>query len=288
MSQYQLNVNGVIDLYTYTPPLPEYKIISLGYRCSVAGILKKLGLKHESFPFDWLISRLSVIRHCIEDDFQEFLRVENYQRKHTLTFPHIDATDNCICEEDLWANMYYQPAHIPNPIHTYQYHFAMNHHNIVEKNADFEYFKRCVQRLRTELNSKTSKMFVHITPLYTIESYQKSACNIVNECCKFQTFLETIGQQQCQDGIEFEDGECDERGIAPYTVRSLYFVMVLDNLESTPTLTILHEHINDPIYKHKIYVLKTNCEFIDTGETFMGNYRAEEELIGNSIRRFST
>ena len=35
--------------------------VSFGYRCSCAGILKDLGLKHESYPFDWLISNLSVI-----------------------------------------------------------------------------------------------------------------------------------------------------------------------------------------------------------------------------------
>ena len=270
-----------VDFNISTPPLPEYKIISLGYRCTVAGILKKLGLKHESFPFDWLISRLSVIQHCIQDDFREFLNTENYQQKHTRTFSRIDIiTEGLICDEDIWANMYYQPIEMPNPIHTYHYRLALNHHNIVGNVAHYEYFKRCVQRLRNELNTKTSKMFVHITPVFTIDCFQNCGINIVKECHDFQEFLES------NEGWQEEGGE-EGAEQHSFTIRSLYFIMVLDNLESTPTLTILHENIDNPIFKHKIYLIKTNYNLRDAGETFMGDYGEEEELIGTCIRRFS-
>ena len=39
--------------------------------------------------------------------------------------------------------------------------------------------------------------------------------------------------------------------------------------------------------KCKIYVLYTNIDFIDAGETFMGNYNEEEEMIKNTILHFS-
>ena len=61
------------------------KIISFGYRCSSAGFLKKLGLKNESYPFDWLISRLFVIKHCVESNFTVFLNLEKFEKKQCNT-----------------------------------------------------------------------------------------------------------------------------------------------------------------------------------------------------------
>jgi hypothetical protein len=49
--------------------------VSLGYRCSSAALLKKLQLKNESYPFDWLVSRLSVIEDSIQSGFKEFLNI---------------------------------------------------------------------------------------------------------------------------------------------------------------------------------------------------------------------
>jgi hypothetical protein len=61
--------------------LPKKTLFSLGFRCSSASLIKSLGLKNESYPFDWLVSRLSVIQHCIESDFVEFLNLDNYKRQ---------------------------------------------------------------------------------------------------------------------------------------------------------------------------------------------------------------
>jgi len=275
-----VNVSVHQTLNITTPPLPEYKIISFGYRCSVAGILKKLGLKHESFPFDWLVSRLSVIKHCIEDDFQEFLKLENYQERYACTFGHMNTTDRYVCDEHMLVNMFYQPFYNTNPTNAYQYHLAMNHHNIMEKPSDYEYYKRCVERFRNEFTAKTSKMFVHVTPLYTLENYQLLANDIKKDCQGFQVFLENkIENLHSSEGIVGE--------YLNFTIRSLYFIMVLDNLENEPIITLLEEDVEHPKYKHKIYLLKTNYNFIDAGETFLGDYKREQELIENSIRRFS-
>ena len=67
------------------------QFFSFGYRCSSAGILKSMQLKYESFPFDWLISRLDVIKHCLQDDFREFLNQSNYVRKYSKTYEMIDS-----------------------------------------------------------------------------------------------------------------------------------------------------------------------------------------------------
>lgn len=307
-----------------TPPLPEYKIISLGYRCTVAGILKKMGLKHESYPFDWIISRLSVIKHCIEDDFKEFLRVENYQERFTKTFSHINTTTGWSIDEHLKANIFYQPKMIfpshatensptlrsGEAMNSYHYHLAMNHHNINDP-KDYHYYTRCVERFRNEMKSNTSKMFVHISQLFTIEHYEANCQNILQECRDFQDFLQKKILQntksgECSDSpaeridgnlstlhqnisgnVPPEEYSKEQQLSGDVTIRSMYFIMLLDNLETSPNLTIIDESIENPTFKHKIYLLKTNHEFMDAGETFMGNYNQEQELIENSILRFS-
>ena len=52
------------------------KYISLGYFCSVATDLEKLGLRSESSPFDWLISDFEGVITLIENHFADFLAYE--------------------------------------------------------------------------------------------------------------------------------------------------------------------------------------------------------------------
>ena len=50
--------------------------ISLGYFCSIAIDLEKLGLRKESSPFDWTISDLVGVIYAIENNFNGFLEEE--------------------------------------------------------------------------------------------------------------------------------------------------------------------------------------------------------------------
>lgn len=50
--------------------------ISLGYFCSIAMDLEKLGLRTESSPFDWLISDFEGVIRAIRDHFEDFLSPE--------------------------------------------------------------------------------------------------------------------------------------------------------------------------------------------------------------------
>ena len=87
---------------------PTY--ISLGYRCSTAGILKRLGLKHESFPFDWMISRLPIIKDCIETRFAYFIDPKWYVKKQTHTTHYHKGTTPVpmkICDETIYENVHY-------------------------------------------------------------------------------------------------------------------------------------------------------------------------------------
>ena len=63
------------------------KYISLGYFCSVAIELEKLGLRSESSPFDWVISDFEGVMMAIQEQFSNFLDYEYLQQdksKHEI------------------------------------------------------------------------------------------------------------------------------------------------------------------------------------------------------------
>ena len=258
-------------------PLPEYKIISLGFRCSVAGMIKKMGLKTESHPFDWLISRLHVIRHCIETKFTFFLDREQYIKLYTKTFEHKESKEHFICDEHIIMNRYYQPeTNLECPMNTYKYNLAMNHRNLVENQADYDYYIRCVERFKQVIQSKENKMYVYVSPLYTMEDFHVQTDVILQEIHDFQSFL--------QKQIEFDEFIETEH---PQIIRSLYFIMIKNELNTKPHITVLHDNETGYHYKYKILLLQTNNGFLDAGETFMGNYYEEQNIIENNILHFS-
>jgi len=249
------------------PPSPFFttenipKIFSLGFRCSSAAILKRMGLKHESFPFDWLISRLSVIRHCMETDFTEFLNLSNYQRKYSNTYEMADSRSGFICDEHLMVNLYYQPVDQPDPENTYKWYLAMNHHNILEQ-KDTEYYERCVQRYRELMTFDEPKIYLHICPLITLEKYNTTKENIFHELTSFDNFI-----------YNFTNG----------TSLGLFFIMVRDDTgEHSKNSGLFFTSLKT---NTKIYIIYTNNQFIDAGESFMGNCHEEREYIEQVIRK---
>lgn len=73
--------------------------ISLGYFCSIASELEKLGLRTESSPFDWVISDFKGVIMALENHFSEYLdynflsqNIENHavymNVKYNISFYH--------------------------------------------------------------------------------------------------------------------------------------------------------------------------------------------------------
>jgi hypothetical protein len=232
--------------------------ISFGYRCSSASFLTKKGIRTCSMPFDWLVSRLSVIQHCIENQFQEFLTVSNYEKKFTKTFYHSNSTDNSqfICDEIVYVNNYYQPQTNPNPLNTYQYYLGINHRTITEP-EDIEYYKRCISRLYECLRTSSphKKIYLHIAPVMTKEHWNQNEQSIMEEAIEFNQF------------------------IMNQSVNPLYgviFFLILGTTDETKILKM------KDIENTKIYIMETNSRFVDGGECFMGE-NANEMLLINSI-----
>jgi hypothetical protein len=257
-----------------TPPIPEHKIFSVGFRCSSAGILKNMGLKTESYPFDWLISRLDVIIDCMETDFHHFLNTSNYKFKHTKTYGHMETiTDNYICDEHLYVNMHYQPLYKFNEQNSYQYHLALNHYNITNSD-DHLYFVRCINRFNLMMQSTQHKTYLHISPLF-VNNIEQNINEYKNQCIKFHDYM----QQYHDKLMVYNDNIC--------IISGLFFILVKDLLEDTSKMQILHEWIKPNYGKCKIILLMTNHSFIDGGETFMGNHHEEEEIIKHNILHYS-
>jgi hypothetical protein len=108
---------------------------SLGPQCHSTNILRRLNLKKESYPFDWIFSNLKNVEHAIKDDFKIFL----------------DET-------------YYTNPDVLSKTQRHSYYFEngatmFNHHNPRNK-EHYDYFVRCVNRFNTLLIEKEYKLFV--------------------------------------------------------------------------------------------------------------------------------
>ena len=191
---------------------PKTRFISFGYRCSSAGILKQLQIKTESHPFDWLVSRLPIIQHCLETDFQYFIQdISNtYCLHHTQTI-HYEDTPFLICDETVYYNTYYANYPLPSyhttlplsmPKDTYSYPLLMNHHKIMEQEVQ-SYFQRCIGRLQSILSSPENKMYLYIHPALSLLEWNTHHCELIHELLAFQLFLQTRYPQTYPKGLLF-------------------------------------------------------------------------------------
>jgi hypothetical protein len=46
--------------------------LTMGHDCSPAGVLRELHLREFALPFDWIVSNISTIQTCLEDNFNKF------------------------------------------------------------------------------------------------------------------------------------------------------------------------------------------------------------------------
>jgi hypothetical protein len=228
---------------------------SLGFRCSSASILKRLNLKHESYPFDWLVSNLDTVKHCLEDGFTQFLKQDNYERKYTNTYELAESHDGFICDEHIMANMFYQPPNMQTEENTYKWALAMNHHNIKESNDDYEYYSRCVKRMESMLQNPTKKTFIHIAPAMKLTTYTENIQTILKQMIDFDDFMAKKTEN----------------------INGLFFILI----KGVP--------YEDPrcLYKtdkgSKIWEIKVADGFVDAGENFMGDCDKVIEFIQNTI-----
>lgn len=64
--------------------------ISLGYFCEVAKDLEELGLRDASSPFDWCISDFEGVIKAINNNFEDFMNLENLQQSVRFRQHYLD------------------------------------------------------------------------------------------------------------------------------------------------------------------------------------------------------
>lgn len=146
--------------------------------------LKQLNLKTESYPFDWVVSKLDTIKDCIETKFVHFLNVDNYITQQTETVNQIDDVKVYIGNEEIQVNTYYEKG----PNHTYNYQLALTHHNL--KN-DIDYFQRCIQRFYELLESDVQKCYLYFHPIMGIRDFEEQKESLLNQFDEFHKYITT-------------------------------------------------------------------------------------------------
>jgi hypothetical protein len=228
-------------------------IIPLGHRCSTTGFIKELNYRTESYPFDWVISKLDTIQHCIETNFIEFINKSNYK---LITCPSHNNLDGKIIpiqggKECVLLNTFYQEQY---PLEsTYTLKLALVHHDIF---ADgYDYFQRCIERFKVKMNDSDKKILLYFHPYLGQIEYSKNEVSILESIVNFFNFIQAVYSN----------------------VYGLFFIIMQGKYTK---LTILYTLPDITIYK-----LETNPDFIDRGTIWEGTCTDEFNIVSNIIRQ---
>ncbi len=238
--------------------------IPFGHRCSSAALLDRCQLNSESLPFDSLVCQLSVIKDCLENDFKEFLDIQNYIEADTLTVNTIDGVVEECCREIVRVNRHYEDANKPvagadlTDSSTYHLQLAMTHHDLSSA-QDYEAFSRRIARLHKVLEQSGKKIYVYIHPIMGIHDYNGQKSDLIDIFTAFSEFM----AKRCVN------------------ISGLFFILVkLNNCADEETsIRILKNDLCS------IYVIYANKDFIDAGGPFSGNCEGEIKVMTDIIRQ---
>ena len=229
-------------------------IFSVGHRCTSTSLIKEMRQKFETYPFDWVVSKLDVLVHCIETDFEEYLRMENYLDMRTETFNLCDDVKTHVCYENILYNKYYEDEYmveskVENKIGTYGMKLAMTHHDI-RTSKDYQYFQRCIQRFKKILSLPHQKFYLYVHPIMGANDYEAQVTNgtLLNYFNAFTEYLIT-------------------RTINSF---GIYFVVV-KNEAKKGSVEVLFE-TEDLI----VYAMHTNNNLVDGGGVYSGDFYTEQ------------
>ena len=158
----------------------EYNFITLGFNCAPAIILKELGLRRCSLPFDWVVTNNMQIINCIEDDFQKFhknleftLNNHWFIDDYGIQYPH----DYPVDEDDVIVS-----------------NWKDFHQDVIYK------YKRRIERFKTILTSPTPIISLYLGPIkyalklkkYIDNKYNKNLIFIVATYEKNLPYMDNV------------------------------------------------------------------------------------------------
>ena len=231
-----------------------FKIISVGYRCISASFLQLLGIKTESYPFDWLVSSLSTVQHCIETNFIHFLQPNNYITRQTETSNTTDDSKFYFFHETTHINTFYNPDIHDNTgdIQTYRLSMGLNHYD-VRNPMDYEYYQRCIQRLYNFFHIENiSKYYLYFHPIMGIHDFHRTQEDLLKEIETFHAFM-----------------------LSRTNIFGICFILIKHNHQDPhPTSVVWKETPTSTIF-----LLYCNEQFADAGAPFMGDHDTEKNEV---------
>ena len=238
--------------------------IALGHRCSAAAILDRCQLAAESLPFDSVVSKLAVIKDCLDTDFKEFLNVRNYTTVQTTTVNITDGVVQEILTEWPSVNRHYEEANRPVAgqdligSSTYHLQLALTHHDL-SGSEDYAGFTRRIRRLTDVLTQGRKKVCLYIHPVMGIEDYARRKTDLLDEFTSFSAFL----AQRYSN------------------VSGLFFVLVKlrGPVPEENSVLVLKNALCS------VYVIYANEDFIDANAPFSGNCERETQTMMNIVQR---
>jgi hypothetical protein len=135
-------------------------IYSLGSRCQNSLILKEYKLRDFSGFFDFMnIEKVSILKHILEDDFNEFFKSENINTFDFSITTYDPETNEMLPHSIRSSNKFYQPDDYLNS------HYALCPHYDLKNQKDVDHLLRCVRRF---------KNLKHFNPIlnYTYNSWE--------------------------------------------------------------------------------------------------------------------
>lgn len=241
--------------------------IALGHRCSAAAILDRCRLAGASFPFDGIVSKLSVIRDCLETDFQELLDVRHYVKVSTKTVNVIDGVVQELLTESPWVNRHYQAASGAGGggdltgSSTYHLQLALTHHDLSSP-QDYASFTRKIRRLREALAQGRKKVGLYVHPIMGINDFVTHKSALLDEFTRFSAFLSHRYANIC--GLFFILVKIRDGVGAVVPERSSTLILKTDSCS--------------------VHVIYTNRDFIDANAPFTGDCARELQTMMDIVQ----
>lgn len=143
---------------------------SLGYRCQIGTIMKNIGMKSVSYPFDWIVSDLLIKIDIINNNFENFLDINNYEYvEQGEVYNIIDNNKNLVANENYSYNKFYGN----NNDGLYHLKIGLNHYDL-KNTENYDYFKRCINRFNNLLQLSDKKIFLYMNPLISYDKLDET------------------------------------------------------------------------------------------------------------------
>lgn len=138
--------------------------VSLGCHCHMAQVLKTLGLRTWSGPFDWIFTTPGMVRDCLADDFAALL-----DRDQLESVPLDERPEPGLGRGR--HRLYRERHDLP---------FVFNHHDPATDEADYAFLSEGVRRLRAALGRPgADNHFWMMTALGAEEATIAEICDIL-------------------------------------------------------------------------------------------------------------